>query len=81
MEELRAVAQSFTAQPKAVFLAAIESPASVLLAVSGDAGIDAGAILKAVLAETGGRGGGTPRLAQGSVPDPGQLPALLARLG
>jgi alanyl-tRNA synthetase len=28
-----------------------------------------------------GRGGGSPRLAQGAVPDPSQLPAVLKALG
>jgi alanyl-tRNA synthetase len=80
LEELRAVAQSFTAQPKAVFLAALNNPPSVLLAASEDAGIDAGKLLKAAISEAGGRGGGTPRIAQGSVPDAARLDAVLAKL-
>ena len=68
LEELRAMAQAFTAQPKAVFLAVVEQPPSVLLAVSEDSGIDAGQAVKAAVAAAGGRGGGTPRIAQGSVP-------------
>ena len=44
---------------KAVFMAALSQPPSVLLAVSADAGMDAGKTLKAALAEAGGRGGGT----------------------
>ena len=42
LDELRAVAQNFTAQSKAVFLAVLQDPPSVLMAVSDDAGIDAG---------------------------------------
>jgi alanyl-tRNA synthetase len=80
MEDLRAIAQSFTAQPKAVFLAALADPPSVLLAVSADAAIDAGSLLKAALAEAGGRGGGAPRMAQGSVPGAESLDRVLARL-
>jgi alanyl-tRNA synthetase len=79
LEELRAVAQNFTAQPKAVFMAALEEPPSVLLAVSNDAGIDAGKALKAALTEVGGRGGGNARIAQGSVPNVAQLEQVLAR--
>jgi alanyl-tRNA synthetase len=67
-EELGALARSFTAQPKAVFLAALDSPPSVIYAVSEDAGIDAGRALKQALAEAGGRGGGNARFGQGSVP-------------
>jgi alanyl-tRNA synthetase len=63
-----------------VFLASLEDPPSALLAVSEDAGIDAGKILKAALAEAGGRGGGTARMAQGSVPDTSKLNGLLAGL-
>jgi alanyl-tRNA synthetase len=80
LEELRAVAQSFTAQPKAVFLAAFDDPPSVLLAVSEDAGIDAGKALKAALAEAGGRGGGTARMAQGSVASKEALEKVLGKL-
>jgi len=67
-DELRATAQSFTAQPLAVFLAVIEEPPALLLAVSQDAGIHAGEALKAALARVGGRGGGRATLAQGSAP-------------
>ncbi|HEV2445772.1 MAG TPA: alanyl-tRNA editing protein [Candidatus Sulfopaludibacter sp.] len=80
LEELRAVAQSFTAQPRAVFLAALADPPSVLLAVSEDAGIDAGKQLKAAIAEAGGRGGGTARIAQGSVSDAAALETVLGKL-
>ena len=80
MEELRAIAQSFTAQPKSVFVAVMGDPPSVLLAVSADAGMDAGQAVKAALAEAGGRGGGTPRIAQGSVPEATQLEKVIAKL-
>ncbi len=80
-EDLRAVAQSFTSQPKAVFTAAIDGePATLLLAVSPDSGLDAGKLLKAALAEAGGRGGGNQRLAQGSLPNCEALEKALARL-
>jgi alanyl-tRNA synthetase len=80
LEELRAVAQNFTAQPKAIFTAALEEPPSVLFAVSEDSGIDAGKALKAAIAEAGGRGGGNARIAQGSVGDVGQLERVLGKL-
>jgi alanyl-tRNA synthetase len=67
-DELRPLAQSFTAQPKAVFIAVIEQPPSLLLATSSDSGIDAGKTLQPLLAQAGGRGGGNARMAQGSVP-------------
>lgn len=80
MEPLRALAQSYTSQPRAVFAAALESPPSILFAVSADAGIDAGQLMKKVLAVAGGRGGGTARMAQGSVPRADLLKDLLDRL-
>lgn len=78
LEELRTMAQSFTAQEKAVFVAVLDEPPAVLLAVSADTGIDAGKVLKSLLAEAGGRGGGNPRLAQGSVSNPEALELVLA---
>jgi alanyl-tRNA synthetase len=80
VDELRALAQNFTAREKAVFLAALNDPPSVLLAVSADAGIDAGKLVKEAIAAAGGRGGGAPRIAQGSVPDPALLEGVLAHL-
>jgi alanyl-tRNA synthetase len=79
-EELRAIAQNFTAQPKAVFIATLADPPSVLLAASADAGIDAGKVLKAALAEAGGRGGGNARMAQGSVAEAEALERVLEKL-
>ena len=80
LDELRALAQNFTAQPQAVFVATLSSPPSVLLATSSDSGVDAGQRLKAALAEAGGRGGGTARMAQGSVPDAALLGRIAERL-
>ena len=80
LEELRALAQSFTEQPKALFLAVLDDPPSVLLAVSKDAGIDAGQLVKSAVAASGGRGGGNARMAQGSVPDCAALDSVVERL-
>jgi alanyl-tRNA synthetase len=80
LEDLRAVAQNFTAQANSVFVATLKDPPSVLLAASADSGVDAGKLLKAALTEAGGRGGGNARIAQGSVPDAALLDALLAKV-
>jgi alanyl-tRNA synthetase len=69
LEELRGLAQAYSALPKAVLVAAVDHPPSVLLAASDDSGMDAGRVLKSALATVGGRGGGSPRMAQGSVPN------------
>lgn len=81
LEDLRAVAQNFTAQTKSVFLATLKDPPSVLLAASADSGVDAGKLLKAALTEAAGRGGGNAHIAQGSVPDAALLDTLVAKLG
>ena len=80
LEELRALAMAFAALPRAVFVARIASPPTVLVAASDDAGIDAGAVLKPALAAAGGRGGGSPRLAQGTVPTAGALDDVVAAI-
>jgi alanyl-tRNA synthetase len=80
LEELRAVAQNFTAQGKAVYVAALADPPSVLLATSADSGVDAGQLVKVAVAETGGRGGGNPRMAQGSVPSAEALAGVLEKI-
>jgi alanyl-tRNA synthetase len=78
-DDLRGIAQSFTAHPKSVFVGTIDDPPSVLVAVSADAGIDCGKVLKAALTEAGGRGGGSPRMAQGSVPARDKLDAVVTK--
>jgi alanyl-tRNA synthetase len=67
-EAMRARAQAFIAGPKSTFLAVSENPPSILLAASADSGIRAGDRVKAAVTAAGGRGGGNPSLAQGSVP-------------
>jgi alanyl-tRNA synthetase len=81
LEDLRAVAQNFTAQTKSIYVATLQDPPSVLLAASADSGVDAGKLLKTALTESGGRGGGNARVAQGSVPDAALLDALVAKVG
>lgn len=79
-DELRSFAQAFTSLPRSVLAAVVADPPSVLLATSADSGMDAGRTLKALLADVGGRGGGSPRLAQGSVPSADLLAAISERL-
>jgi alanyl-tRNA synthetase len=79
LDELRAVAQNFTAQSKAIFTATLAEPPSVVFAVSEDSGIDASKALKSAIAEAGGRGGNA-RIAQVSVPDASRLEQVLSKL-
>lgn len=68
-EEVRALAQSFTAQADGRFIALCVTPPSVLYAVSEGVAPGAGVRLKELLEANGGRGGGAARTAQGSLPD------------
>ena len=79
IDELRTLAQAALDLPKVVVIGALTSPPSVLVAASDDSGVQAGAILKEKLSEAGGKGGGSPRLAQGSVPL-GQLENVMKAL-
>jgi alanyl-tRNA synthetase len=80
IDELRAFAQAAFALPRVVVVGALLNPASVLLATSEDSGVDAGRVLKEKLAAVGGRGGGSPRLAQGSVPDANAVESVVASI-
>ncbi len=79
-DEVRALAQGFAAGSNAVFLAICEPALSLMLACSPDSGIAAGTILKQALDAVGGRGGGNPQLAQGSVPATEALDGALGLL-
>jgi alanyl-tRNA synthetase len=68
IERLRGVARAVATLPRVVFVGTVADPPAVLLAVSEDSGVDAGRVLKEVLARAGGRGGGNARLAQGTAP-------------
>jgi alanyl-tRNA synthetase len=76
----RAFALAFCALPGAVYVGAVAEPPAILVAASDDSGVDAGRVLKAALGTVGGRGGGSPRLAQGTVPDAAALDAVVAAL-
>ncbi len=68
MDDVKTFAQAAFAFSKVVVIGAIQSPPSVFVAASEDSGVDSGKLLKERLAAVGGRGGGSPRIAQGSVP-------------
>jgi len=80
MDELRTLAVALASMPKVVALGRVASPPSVLVASSDDSGVDAGRMLKDALSLVGGRGGGSPRVAQGSVPDMNAAEAVLSRI-
>lgn len=68
-ERLRSIAQGIAAQPGGVaLLGAGGEGAQLVAACAPDSGRDARALLQAGLAVLGGRGGGSPQLAQGGGP-------------
>lgn len=77
---LRAMAQAAGAMERTLFVATVSKPPSVHVGASADSGVDAGAALKAALAAVGGRGGGSPRAAQGTAPDAGRLRDVVAKI-
>jgi alanyl-tRNA synthetase len=81
MDPLRAMAQAMSALPKVVYLGSVVAPPGIVFAASADSGVNAGEALKAALSANGGRGGGSPRVAQGTVPDAAALQRVLAALG
>jgi len=80
MDELRGLAQAALSLPKVVVVGVIANPPSLLVAASDDSGIEAGQVLKERLAHVGGRGGGSPRIAQGSLPDVATAASLVNEL-
>jgi alanyl-tRNA synthetase len=73
-DDIRNEANAFVAGGRAVFIAV--EPKAVLLASSADSGVHCGNVLKSVLAQVGGRGGGSAQMAQGSFT--GSAEAVLA---
>jgi alanyl-tRNA synthetase len=79
-EESRTEAQSFTAAGSGIFVASAEAPAAILLAASSGSGVNCGQVLKRLLGSSGGRGGGSATLAQGSLPSKAALEDLMEAL-
>ena len=77
---IRIMAQAIAATERVLFLATTADPATIYFATSTDSGVDAGAAMKRALAMANGRGGGSGRMAQGTVADPAMLDAVLAEL-
>ncbi len=81
VDDARALALAFAALPKGVVAVAVAAPPAILVAASDDSGVDAGRLLKEALGAVGGRGGGSARLAQGTVPDAAALETVITALG
>lgn len=79
-DDARVRAASFVSRGPGVWVELFTQPAAVLVAASSGTGLDAGAVLKPLLAAAGGRGGGSAAMAQGSLPDAVALEAVEAEL-
>ena len=80
IDDLRAMAKVAGSMERVLFVGATLTPLAIVFAASADSGADAGAALKAALARHGGRGGGSPRVAQGTVESATALDAIVAEL-
>ncbi len=80
LERLRPLALALGALPRTVFVGWATEPPAVIVASSADSGVDAGPLLRAALAQVGGRGGGNARLAQGTAPSAAALEEAVAAI-
>jgi alanyl-tRNA synthetase len=80
IDELRTFAQAVLSLPKAAVVGALNAPPSLFVATTEDSGLDAGKLIKEQVTAVGGRGGGSPRIAQGSVPNTLAVEAALTIL-
>ncbi len=79
-DELRAWAAACAALPATVAAGAVRTSRTIAVAVSADLNANAGALLKETLLRMGGRGGGSPRTAQGTVPEDAHVDLVLSTL-
>jgi alanyl-tRNA synthetase len=76
LDDIRGLAHAVCAMPHAAFIGAIADSGAVIVGTSEDSGLEAGATLKRALSAAEGRGGGSPRMAQGTVA-PARLESVL----
>jgi alanyl-tRNA synthetase len=79
-DELRAWAAACAALPATIAAGAVGTSRTLAVAVSADVDANAGALLKEALQPVGGRGGGSPRTAQGTVSEDAHLDAVLGAI-
>ena len=80
IDRLRPLAQAIAAMPRALFVGWTAEPPAIVVATSADSGVDAGAALRSALEAVGGRGGGNPRLAQGTAGSPAAAERVVTAL-
>jgi alanyl-tRNA synthetase len=77
MEYLRTVATNIIAEPSVVALLGSEANGNIVMAKSEGVHLDMNVLLRDAVKGSGGKGGGTPDFAQGSVPQGGDLKRIL----
>ncbi|MGV3708919.1 MAG: alanyl-tRNA editing protein [Gemmatimonas sp.] len=80
VKDYEPLAQAIVTLGGAVAVITSKSPVGVMLATSANSGVDAGQTIRAVVTPLGGRGGGSPRLAQASLPDADAIAAVVSAL-
>ena len=75
MNQLRILGQAVLELHNSVFVATTAEGNGLLVAATEDSGVDAGKLIREALALVGGKGGGSPKIAQGTAPSAGQLNA------
>ncbi len=78
-EEARARLSAFLEGEGALGLFYVKQTAAMLVGAHPGLGLNCGELLKSVLADLGGKGGGSPKLAQGTLAAPEKLPEAIAR--
>ena len=81
VRDLESLVQAIVTKGAAVVLAVSPSTGGIMLGAGDGSGVDAGQALRSALQAEGGKGGGSPRLAQGSTPGSVQLSAVVRALG
>ncbi len=81
VRDFEPLAQALIGNGACAVLISTQSPAGVLYATASDTGLDAAVTLRGALTAVGGRGGGSPRLAQGSAPSAEALNEIATSLG
>ncbi len=77
---LRAMAQAAALQSRLVFVATATTSPTVYFTAGPDTGLDAGQLLKRALASCDGRGGGSARVAQGTLPGHDKVDVVIDQL-
>lgn len=79
-DELRAFVSACASLPATVSVGAVRATRTIAVSVSADLDANAGTLLKAELQKVSGRGGGSARTAQGTVPTDAQVDVVLDAL-